>query len=322
MKIIRQLKEYIKHTLDIDIITTGWNGEKDLPFFLRDSYKFLHTDILGYKYILMVDLKKVETPPSTIKKHILQLQKKWNGDVIYIRAQVTAHNRSRLIKNKTPFIIPKNQLYLPMLAIDLREHFSVKQTTVTKLSPATQLLVLYSIYKHQNLFDCNTTNTEWAQVLEYSKMTITRAFRELQNILSNTGDIETYQGKILWEHVKPYLTTPVRHRYYYDIKLPKSFKIILAGDSGLAHYTALAEPDHKTICMDIKQWREFKNRFNPIELDCPEPDTLEIEVWKYIPDKLARNGIADPLSIYLSSENNSDERITMALENILENQLW
>jgi hypothetical protein len=52
-----------------------------------------------------------------------------------------------------------------------------------------------------------------------------------------------------------------------------------------------------------------------------------LEVWKYNPEPLANilnNNIpvVDPLSLYLSLKDNRDERVEMALEQILEHFLW
>lgn len=51
-----------------------------------------------------------------------------------------------------------------------------------------------------------------------------------------------------------------------------------------------------------------------------------LEVWKYSPVALTR-GITkknnvDPLSLYLSLKDKKDERIEMALENIIKNYIW
>ena len=48
-----------------------------------------------------------------------------------------------------------------------------------------------------------------------------------------------------------------------------------------------------------------------------------IEVWKYNPKTLVEdvfneNSVVDPLSLYLSLKDNQDERIEMALEQIIE----
>jgi hypothetical protein len=49
---------------------------------------------------------------------------------------------------------------------------------------------------------------------------------------------------------------------------------------------------------------------------------LIVEIWRYVPQCLATNKIADPLSVYLSYEKNMDERIEMALDELLEGIEW
>ena len=53
-----------------------------------------------------------------------------------------------------------------------------------------------------------------------------------------------------------------------------------------------------------------------------EPGTTEVEVWSYSPDLFARDGVVDPLSLYLSIRGSSDERIEMALEKLEEAFPW
>lgn len=322
MNVLRQLEQYIKQALGLNADTANWGGEKGLPFFLRDGYDFFLLHLMGRDYLLMVDLQKKGTPPATIGKHMDQLHKKWPGEIIYVREQVTAYNRKRLIQNQIPFVVPGNQLYLPMLAIDLREHFITQRTELKKLGPAAQVLVLHSIYEHRNLFDESITLTEWAQELGYAKMTMTRAFRDLRGILEDVEHLEKLRGKELWERLKPYLRNPVRHRRYYDVNLPDTFKTVFAGDSGLTHYTMMAEPDHETVCMSAKRWNNFQELYTPVELARSEPGALEVEVWRYMPKRFSRNGVADQLSIYLSFEKNTDERVEMALEEMLEDMQW
>ena len=47
-----------------------------------------------------------------------------------------------------------------------------------------------------------------------------------------------------------------------------------------------------------------------------------IEEWKYDPGLLAKDGIVDPLSLYLSLKDIQDERIEIALEQIIEKYIW
>lgn len=322
MQVLKELERYIDQTLGISVDTDKWDKEKALPFFLRDAYDFFLLHLMGCDYLLMVDLQKEETPPATIRKHMEQLRKAWPDEVIYVREQVTGYNRNRLVRNQVPFVVPGNQLYLPVLAIDLREHFITKRAELKKLTPAAQLLVLHSIYERRALFDENMTLTEWAQELKYTKMTMTRAFRELRTILEDEEHLEDLRGRELWDRLRPYLRNPVRRRRYYHVDKPLVKAPCLAGDSALAHYTMMAEPDHTTVCMGGKRWNKFQEKFMPVELARPEPGALEVEVWRYLPMKFARNGVADALSVYLSFEKNTDERVETALEEMLEDVQW
>ena len=52
-----------------------------------------------------------------------------------------------------------------------------------------------------------------------------------------------------------------------------------------------------------------------------------LEVWKYNPITLLDNclndkKVVDPISLYLSLKDNRDERIEIALDQILENLIW
>jgi hypothetical protein len=325
MQVLSNLEKYINQTLGLEVDTAVWeDGARGFPFFLRNAYDFFLLHLMGRNYLLVVDLQREEMPAATIRKHMEQLRKVWPEELIYVREQMTGYNRNRLISNQVPFVVPGNQLYLPMLAIDLREHFIARREEVATLSPAAQVLVLHAIYNHKILFDQNMTLTAWAGELDYTKMTMTRAFRELRTILEGEEHLEELTGRRLWDRLRPYLRNPIRRRHYYHVNpdVPKEKGPILAGDSALAHYTPMAEPDHTVICMVGPRWNTFVANRNPIDLARPEPGCVEVEVWRYPPMKFARNGFADPLSVYLSFEKNTDERIEMALEEMLEDVPW
>lgn len=321
MQMVKELQRYIKQTLGVDADTSGWDEGKGLPFFLREAYDVSLLRLMGRNYLLMMDRQKDETPPATVRKHMEQLRKTWPDEIIYVREQVTGYNRNRLIQNQVPFVVPGNQLYLPMLAMDLRERFVAKRAEVKKLSPAAQVVVLHAIYAHRVLFDEGVTQTDWAKELGYTKMTMTRAFRDLRAIFAeDEPGVEALRGKALWDRLRPFLRNPIRKRRFYAIHQPD--QRTLAGDSALAFYTMMAEPDRRTICMDTALWRTFQEQLVPIELERAEPECLEVQIWNYSPALFARNGVADPLSVWLSYEKNTDERVEMALEKTMEDVQW
>lgn len=148
--LLSNLKQYIHDTLAVSITSEKWSESKLLPFFLQDSYVFYRLQFLGQNCLMMADTRDQEESPAVIRKHMDQVRAKWDGEVIYVRDRVTAYNRKRLIEHNLPFIVPGNQLYLPMLAIDLREHFRRQRKISDYFYPSTQALVLHWIYNNQN----------------------------------------------------------------------------------------------------------------------------------------------------------------------------
>ena len=116
-------ERYLKETLDISVQPKKWEEAEKLPFFLRNLYAFFEVPILETSCLAIFAKDEIEQTPATIRKHILQVQKKWHHEVIYVKQKVSAYNRKRLIEHKMPFVIPGNQMYLPFFGIDLREHF-------------------------------------------------------------------------------------------------------------------------------------------------------------------------------------------------------
>ena len=47
-----------------------------------------------------------------------------------------------------------------------------------------------------------------------------------------------------------------------------------------------------------------------------------IEIWKYAPELLAKDGVVDRLSLYLSLKDSEDERIQIELEHLIDNMQW
>jgi hypothetical protein len=322
MQVLKELKQHVKQVLGVDAQLGGWDKDAALPFFLREAYGFSLLRLMGREVLLMVDRQKSETPPASIRKHMEQVQKWWPDEVVYVREQVAAYNRNRLVQNQIPFVVPGNQLYLPFLAMDLRERFLAGRPDVKKLSTVAQVVALQAVYKQRVLFDEGMTLVKWAEELGYTKMSMTRAFRELRSVLEDPPPDGALRGRALWELLRPFLRSPVRKRRFCVAHETDIANPVAAGDSALAAYTMMAESAHRTVCMTAARWKVFEEQFAPIELEQPEPGCLEVQVWTYDPGLFARNGAADPLSVFLSYENNTDERVEMALEKMLEDVSW
>jgi hypothetical protein len=266
-----------------------------------------------------------EESPVTIRKQLDLLRAKHDGEPVYVRGQVTAYNRKRLIEQKVPFIIPGNQLYLPMLAIDLREHFRRQRAELPVLSPATQVVLLHLLL---NGHAGDWTAQDFVPQFGYTAMTLSRAFDELETTqlahATATGRERHLRFaaplRDTWDKAQPMLRSPVQRRMRIRPDVP--LRGIRAGLTALAHYSMLAPPAQPAFALSREQWKELRDANHHVELPAGDLDGPELQVWSYPPALLAKDNVVDPLSLYLSLKDDPDERTQASLEEMMRTLRW
>jgi hypothetical protein len=254
------------------------------------------------------------------------LRAKAAAEPIYVRRQITPYNRKRLIEHQVPVIVPGHQLYLPMLAIDLREHFRRARAEPPVLSPATQALFLHALLRDS---DNELGPADMAKRLGYSAMTMTRAFDELE--AAQLGTVTTRgreralglagDRRDLWTRALPLLRTPVAERRFLD-RAAAITDAPRGGLTALAEYSMLAPPAQATYALGRAQWRAWRRGQTFAEIPRQDPDAQVIEVWRYPPALLAKRTFVDPLSLYLSLKDDPDERVQSSLEEMMRTLPW
>lgn len=329
-KAIYGLQDYLGETLGLSIKIEPWIGRSSLPLFLRDRYEFYEVTILERPFLALVEINPEENTPGAIRKHFEQVRKNWNIDSIYITPSMPAYNRKRLITHKIPFIVPGNQMYLPDLGVDLREHIARTRLSRSsaKLSPSTQTVVLFALLCGTDLV---FTPSTLADKLPYSQMTMSRAFDELEML--GLGKIETegrervlhFEGgkRQLWESSKGTLSSPVRKRFH--IRSAGQHVVgVRSGLTALSHYSMLAEPANPEYALSPKEWKGWRGSEKVETFLVPDLDSshITIEVWNYDPKIFAEAGTVDRFSLYLSLTYQKDERVEAALKEMIENIEW
>jgi len=320
---LEKLALYLQEALDVAVVPSTWKHVR-LPHFLKETYRFREIELLGRRCLLMIDLCRNDQAPASIRKHIGLVQAKWDDEIIYVCRKLTAYNRKRLVEHKVPFIVPGNQMYLPMLGIDFREHFRRLHEEPESLSPSAQMLIIHALLRtRQDVLTPRGT----AGLLGYSAMTMTRAFNDLAAThlveVSTSGRQRHLRlaatPQDTWTKAQPLLRSPVNKRIC--IERPDAAQGLRAGLSALAEYTMLAPPPRLTVALSQKQWLALrKDRI--VEVPELDPDALEIEVWSYSPAEFADGDLVDPLSLYLSLRDSEDERIEGSLEELMEKVKW
>lgn len=298
-----------------------------LPAFLSHQYDFLDGPIAHLQCLFAVDQGSTDLTPAEIAKHLSRVQSAVDGPVIYAARHLSADRRSRLIANGVPFVIPGNQLYIPQLALDLREHYRTRpKRSAEQLSPVAQAILFYHLLQ---LDERQNTPSRLAKALYYSAMSVGRAFEELLMhklaMISKVGRTKKLQfaddGQSLLEKARPLLRSPARNQL--DIQtgsmMPDTMR---AGESALASLTDLSPPTLPVEAIHINQWRTLIKVLDvKIVRDRDEANTV-LELWHYNPKILAQGSTVDPLSLYAQFWDHSNERVAKAAEDLLDRVQW
>ena len=320
--LILQLRDYLKKVLGIDNVEILKTEIPSVPLMFLDLYTFYKIEILNQKLILFTLRQDDNIIPGTIKKHIEIIKQKINKDIVFLCGHMTSYTRRDFINYKIQFIVPGNQMYLPNVGLDLREHFRQNMIITEKLSPAAQALLLYFIH---NRIDISLTASELSDKLRYTCMTMGRAITEI--VCMELG-IDYKDGKKrcikfeqagnnLWNNSLKYMKSPVKKEVYIN-NIPHGIICFQAGLNALSKYTMIAEPQYKTLAVCKEDWLKIKDNIEILD----NTGKYKLEVWTYPPALFAVNSIVDKLSLYLSLMSTDDERIEQSLEKIMENYKW
>lgn len=325
-EMLEKLRRYLHETLGVEANPMAWPGGDRVPFFLRERYRFFEAGIDGQRWLFVLDLDDQGEPPTTVRKHLDLIEGRWDGHAIYVRGQITADRRQRLVAQRVPFVVPGNQQYLPMIGVDFRERFRRRRTEKTAMSPAAQALFLLALLRG----DEELTPTSTADRLHYSAMTISRAMSELEALglgePRSSGRIRRLHvmkpNREAWNQAKEYLRSPVAREHTIPARMMAEMSAPVAGLTALARYTMLAAPVNPEFAVARSTWKELSSGSDWSDVTPGEPDTMTVQVWRYDPELFTDSGCVDRLSLFLSLHDTQDERIQSALEDMLEQLPW
>jgi len=319
------LERYLGETLHDRIRVTEFGGTFALPSFLERTYRLYEAQIAGRRCVFVAAQENVATP-SDIAKHIGLVRSTVDAIVVFAAPSLSAHNRSRLLRHGVAFVVPGNQLYIPDLAMDLREHFRApKLQDVDGLSPAAQAVLFHHLLR---LDEGASTPSLIASRLHYSAMSIGRAFDDL--VAVRLAETEKHgkerhirfkvAGRQLLDAVRDHLRSPVRAVKFVKGNLVGA-PLKAAGESALAELTDLSRPRMDAYAVAASDWKTVARDRGLVETDRHDADYM-VETWSYDPAGLSDMPTVDPLSLYAQFKDHSNERVAAAAERLLEGLPW
>ena len=308
-----------------------------LPMYIHETFKLWSINLFNTG-IIFAELKNEDKLSiQQTEKQVQQIKNLLNLKVVVVLENLQAYNRKRLIEKGINFIVPGKQLYMPDMLIDLRESFvhpKTKQKNETLLPSAQFILIYHIIHRNQQWKLEEHSFKEIAQKLAYTPMAITNAIDNLKyhELIEVEGEKEKfirfrYDRHELWNiaHQQNLLVNPVIKTMYVDEK-PESLFLLQSNTSALPEYTDLNPSRQEYFAIEKTVFYGLQKSNALVNMNEYE-GRYALEVWKYNPltlvDELPNDrAVVDPLSLYLSVKESRDERIEMALEQILEKFIW
>lgn len=321
---IKLLERYLQESIDDNIIIEPWDQKDKLSISLRREYNYFTLTILGVRCIL---LEITDRPPNIvqIKKHINILQRLSDRQIVLFYKDITSYRRKSLINNRIPFLVANEQMYLPFLSLDLKKAPEYLEDQVDKFSPSAQLAYLYFLY-HENIV-INTA--ELAEKLNFTNMTASRALNDLYDAKlityrtgGKTGRSKQYQrisNPDYYIQGRNYLRNPTAKIIYTKSK-PRS--ALQAGLDALSSLSMINPPNHRTYAIAQKEYKTLGiNEVRNTDI-IEDQELIEVELWDYEPGVLSDKNHVDVLSLFLSLNEEADERVEAALEEVLRGEPW
>jgi hypothetical protein len=284
---------------------------KGLSLFIKNNYKFSKIIINKTPYLLSV-VKDTTIGPRELKKHKKILSSATELQAIWYFKDLHFNKVQRMIQNGENFIIENKQVHLPVIGTSLKKQADKKIATV-KLNGLAENVLIREILKG----DVTGKNKkDIASDFNVTQMTMGRAItRLLSNDLcyeekDNTSKLVYFYSKEkLWEFLEEKIESPVKEEFYID---HKAKGLVLSGISALSKLTMLADDEVSTYAITKK---EFNKTYTQEDSVFKEFAKAKIELWSREPI-LTSKGIINPIDIYLTHKNDTDERVQIELEKI------
>ena len=320
--------DYLKNTLGIEVELEPLKNKGKLPLYLRSGYRLSTFNLLNYTLLLAQPQADSDTTPAGLKKQLDILKEHTGLYPVLLLERIDSFLRKRLIEYKISFIVPGTQMYLPLLMIDLREYFSKKVKKTETVSPSAQVILLYDLY---NKLQRPITPIQLGDKCGYTKMTMSRVVDKLESMgicrVEQKGKNRfawfELEGIALWEKVNFHLRSPVLKKVYACFSEKRTHTTLpKAGISALAETTLLSPGDIPVFAVSKEQLAGLKQEKKIDVVENEFDAQFQLEIWSYNPTLLNGHNTVDNLSLFLSLRDEQDERIQLALKELMENFKW
>jgi len=329
LQVLNKVTEYLSRTLHAQ--TSGVFEEiSGIPLGISHGYITARYQILGNDCVFLIEKPDSSKTPSAIAVDAAKVEVITGHLAVFVTEQMSSYWREQFISKGTAFIQPGQQCYIPQLAIDLREHFRkrLNRSLEDKFSPITQLVLFYLLLHGEGAI--SPTASRLAELLDYSPMSIGRAYQELgaRSICDIRKEgrekrlgFASSKAEII-ERSRQFMISPVRKSLYLEKYREVIPTLHVAGESALAERTMLSAPSIPVRAIAPDRWKRGRAHEVWREAVDPEGAIIIVEIWHYDPTLLSTDSVVDSLSLYAQFNRSDDPRLEGAAEELLEKMSW
>lgn len=316
------MKDYLEKTLRQKVSIKANNSLCDkLPLAFKGRYYFFDIETNGMHWVAIKP--KSDAGLVTLRKDRAKVQAAAGLNCAIFMDSTTCYIKEKMIEEGIPFVLADKQVYLPFIGFLLTSSGERDIVPVQLISYLTQKLILTAIYEKWD----KVTVSEAAVRLCVTKTSVTRCFDEIEYLNIDILDVKgksraitvSEDRKQLWEKLQSVLRNPVIARYELreDLLFDKK-----AGITALCEYSLLSDNDYPTYAITKKEISEtgikkIKRVRRGEEIGC-----VVLELGYFI--DFDNKKIEDPLSVVLSlsDEEKQDERVSISINEMLEEYVW
>ena len=312
----------------------------NLPIWMNDAahYATFPYHVTTGKIQVTLIIPKKEIPFEKVINLYRVFSRMESGPALILADDLNPKVRGVLVRMGIPHVVTSHVIFAPNLGVTYRKLKDLSdEITAQKPLSAIGLKLTAAYLLQPHYFKNNPTLSEIQERLKQqgkyslSVATLSRAFQELQKFelieMIGRGPNKRAHFKEREQTWKRLLEIPVETvvRQIETRNLPsKSIESVLSGDSALGKLSDLIQPDSQTIALSLATYRKWKISQN--ESQNPKLKSIDwntpphtIELWREDPLFLQEKGCINIIQLVLSLRSHRDERVQIALSQILEN---
>lgn len=305
-----------------------------LPIWIKGAVDIYELPFLGAPSApLYLLVPKENMALEHLMRIYKQLHEKLHAHILVIADALPAKHRPLLVKFRIPFIYKDESIFAPELGLKFGNLKKFEPTNELEFKNTTDALTPFALkiiaglltdqipeaFTLKNLYENLQENTK----LSLSKLSMTLNELSTNGILltQSAGPKKSYtknENQKTWDKVLSGKLAPFFREVQTNYIPEDRSKYTIAGETALAHYSNLATPKRATIAITAGEFRSIyqgaaKNTIPYGDWDKPSL----VQIWKEDPGLFSFDGAINPIEVFFSMRDNSDERVQMSLDEML-----